>query len=44
MLRWQKNEEQFYTTNSFNNYYWYYKINSKEDVSEEDIFQAKYGD
>ena len=44
MLRWQKNEEQFYTTNSFNNYYWYYKINSKEDISEEDIFQAKYGD
>ena len=44
MLRWQKNEEQFYTTNSFNNYYWYYKINTKEDISEEDIFQAKYGD
>lgn len=43
MLRWQRNEEQFYTTNSFNNYYWYYKINSKEDISEEDIFQAKYG-
>lgn len=37
-------KEQFYTTNSFNNYYWYYKINSKEDVSEEDIFQAKYRD
>ena len=44
MLRWQKNEEQFYTTNSFNNYYWYYKVNAKEDISEEDIFQAKYGD
>ena len=44
MLRWQKNEEQFYTTNSFNNYYWYYKIYAKENITEEDISQAKYED
>lgn len=44
MLRWQKNEDQFYTTNSFSNYYWYYKIYAKENITEEDIFQAKYGD
>lgn len=44
MLRWQGNEESFYLTNNFLEYYWYYKINAKEDVTEEDVFQAKYGD
>lgn len=33
-----------YAENTKNSNFWYYKLNAKDDITEEDIFQAKYGE
>lgn len=41
---WQSNAKRYYAENSKNSNYWYYKISAKEDITEDDISQAKYGE
>ncbi|MBR6462129.1 hypothetical protein IKS73_03205 [bacterium] len=44
MNKWQSNAKRYYAENTKNSNYWYYKLNAKDDITEEDIFQAKYGE
>ena len=44
MNKWQSNAKHYYSENAKNSNYWYYKLNAKDDITEEDIFQAKYGE
>ena len=42
MQVWEKATTEFYKSNNVSSNYWYYKIQDNKNISEEELFQAKY--